>query len=118
MEWNKRQVGFIGLPIFSGLSLRLLAFVLIYILLFGFIYLHAKRIAKPVKDDSFNSNPVGAKNALDVMYENLTSAHSNLVDADVAQESSEYTKQYILQQTATSLLAQANQIPSLALSLI
>lgn len=44
----------IGLPIFSGLSLRLLAFVLIYILLFGFIYLHAKRIAKPVKDDSFN----------------------------------------------------------------
>ena len=44
----------IGLPIFSGLSLRLVAFILIYILLFAFIYIHAKRVAKPVKDDSFN----------------------------------------------------------------
>ncbi len=59
-----------------------------------------------------------AIDALTVQKENLTSSHSSLVDADIAEESAEYTKQYILQQATTSLLAQANQTPSLALSLI
>ena len=59
-----------------------------------------------------------AVDALTVQKENLTSSHSSLVDADIAEESAEYTKQYILQQATTSLLAQANQTPSLALSLI
>ena len=59
-----------------------------------------------------------AQSALDVMKENIISAHSNLVDTDVAETSSEYTKQYIMQQTVSSLLTQANQMPSLAMSLI
>ena len=59
-----------------------------------------------------------ARSALDVMNENIISAHSTIVDTDVAATSSEYTKQYIMQQTVTSLLTQANQMPSLAMSLI
>ncbi len=37
-----------GLPMFSGVWLRLVSFVLIYALLFGFVYLHAKRVEKPI----------------------------------------------------------------------
>ena len=37
-----------GLPMFSGVWLRLVSFVVIYGLLFGFIYLHAKRVEKPI----------------------------------------------------------------------
>ena len=56
--------------------------------------------------------------AMQVQEENLSSSRSRIVDADIAEESSEYTKQYILQQASASLLQQANQTPSLALSLI
>ena len=38
-----------GLPMFSGLWMRLVAFVCIYALLFGFIYLYARKIAKPIE---------------------------------------------------------------------
>lgn len=37
-----------GLPMFSGVSLRLVSFVLIYLVLIIFLYLHAKKIAKDV----------------------------------------------------------------------
>jgi len=53
-----------------------------------------------------------------VMANNLTSAKSLIQDADIAEESSNYIKNQILQQTASSLLATANQNPSIALSLI
>ena len=39
-----------GLPIFSGAWLRLVAFALIYCLLFGYIYFHAKKIERPAKE--------------------------------------------------------------------
>jgi len=50
--------------------------------------------------------------------ENLTSARSRILDADVAQETSNLTKQNILQQAGVAILAQANQAPQLALSLL
>jgi len=50
--------------------------------------------------------------------ENLTAARSRILDADIAQETSEMTKQNILQQAGVSILAQANQSPQLALSLL
>ena len=59
-----------------------------------------------------------AYNSLLVQVENLTSAKSTIMDADIAKESSEYTKQQILQQAASSLLVQANQAPSIALNLV
>jgi len=49
---------------------------------------------------------------------NMESATSTITDADVATESARFTRAQILKQTATSMLAQANQLPSLALKLI
>ena len=50
--------------------------------------------------------------------ENLSAARSRILDADIAQETSSMTKQNILQQAGVSTLAQANQAPQLALSLL
>ena len=51
-------------------------------------------------------------------YENLSSSCSTLKDADIANVSSQYIKQQILQQASATLLATANQSPSIALQLI
>lgn len=59
-----------------------------------------------------------AVEALDIQNENLLAAKSRIVDADIGEESSNYTKYQILQQASASLLVQANQSPSIALSLI
>ena len=59
-----------------------------------------------------------ALSTLTTQYENLSSAKSIIMDADIAAEASDYTQQSILQQVSTSLLAQANQAPSIALSLV
>ena len=50
--------------------------------------------------------------------ENLTAARSRIRDADIAQETSEMTKNNILQQAGVSILTQANQTPQLALQLL
>jgi flagellin len=50
--------------------------------------------------------------------ENLSAANSRIRDVDVASESAELTKNNILMQAGVSVLAQANQQPSLALSLL
>jgi flagellin len=50
--------------------------------------------------------------------ENVAAARSRILDADIAQETSNMTKMNILQQAGTSILAQANQAPQLALSLL
>jgi len=50
--------------------------------------------------------------------ENLTAARSRIMDADIAQETSEMTKSNILQQAGVSILTQANQTPQLALQLL
>ena len=54
---------------------------------------------------------------IDIRKENLQSTYSTIRDTDIAAESSELTKQQILQQSAATLLQQANQTPSLALTL-
>ena len=59
-----------------------------------------------------------ALSSLTTVIENNTAAKSTIMDADIAEESAEYTKQQILQQTSSALLVQANQLPSLALNLI
>ena len=55
---------------------------------------------------------------LDVQYENLSAANSRIRDADIAKETSEFTSANILQQAAVSVLAQANQLPNVALKLV
>lgn len=59
-----------------------------------------------------------AINSTDVQRANLTEAKSTIKDADVAEVSSDYIKYQILQQSAASLLATANQMPSIALNLL
>ena len=50
--------------------------------------------------------------------ENLAAANSRIRDVDVAEETAALTRNNILQQAGVSVLAQANQAPSLALSLL
>ena len=50
--------------------------------------------------------------------ENISASRSRIIDADIAQETSAMTKNNILQQAGVSVLAQANQTPQLALSLL
>jgi flagellin len=56
--------------------------------------------------------------SIEVNLENLTSSLSTIRDADIAEVSSEYIRQQILQQASATLMATANQSPSIALQLI
>lgn len=59
-----------------------------------------------------------AVDAISVQKENMVSANSSIKDADVAAESSNFIKYQILQQSSATLLATANQTPSIALNLL
>ena len=56
--------------------------------------------------------------SISVTGENLTSAESRIRDVDMASEMVNFTKNNILQQSAMSMLAQANQQPMQILSLL
>ena len=56
--------------------------------------------------------------SLDVSIENTTSSLSTIKDADIAKVSSEFIRAQILQQASATLLATANQSPSVALGLL
>lgn len=55
---------------------------------------------------------------LQSVAENLSAARSRILDADIAAETAAMTKANILQQAGVAILAQANQTPQLALSLL
>jgi flagellin len=57
-------------------------------------------------------------NNLATYQENLTASESRIRDVDMAAEMTSYTKENILQQAGTSMLAQANQAPQSVLSLL
>ena len=57
-------------------------------------------------------------NNLQISVENLSAANSRVRDADIAKSTAELTKNNILMQAGTSVLAQANQSTTSALSLI
>ena len=59
-----------------------------------------------------------ALESISVSIENLTSTRSTIRDADIAEESSAYIRNQILQQASATLLATANQTPSIALQLL
>jgi flagellin len=50
--------------------------------------------------------------------ENLSAARSRILDADFALETANLSRNQIIQQAGTSILAQANQMPQIALSLL
>lgn len=55
---------------------------------------------------------------LSVSIENLSAANSRIKDVDIAEETSELTKNNILMQAGTSVLQQANSLPKMALALL
>lgn len=55
---------------------------------------------------------------LDTSAENMQAAESRIRDVDMAKEMMEFTKNNILQQAATAMLAQANQAPQAVLQLL
>jgi flagellin len=57
-------------------------------------------------------------NRLELTAENTQAAESRIRDADMAQEMISFTKNQILQQSGTAMLAQANQAPQSILSLL
>jgi flagellin len=57
-------------------------------------------------------------NQLETLNNNLSAANSQIMDVDVATESTAYAQQNILVQTGTAMLAQANAQPQIALKLL
>jgi flagellin len=57
-------------------------------------------------------------NNLTATSENLSAARSRILDADFASETAQFTRNQIIQQAGVSVLAQANQQPQVALSLL
>lgn len=55
---------------------------------------------------------------LGIRIENLSEARSRIVDADYALETAKFTQWSILAQAGSSVLAQANQLPEIALQLL
>ncbi|GED14511.1 flagellin N-terminal helical domain-containing protein [Aneurinibacillus migulanus] len=67
---------------------------------------------------AINNRLEHAVNNLSNYQENLTAAESRIRDADMAKEMTEYTKFNIINQSATAMLAQANQLPQGILQLL
>ena len=67
---------------------------------------------------SMQSRLESATRTLGVASENAAAANSRIADADVAASMSELVRAQILQQAGVSVLAQANQAPSLVLQLL
>jgi len=59
-----------------------------------------------------------ATSAIQTMQLNITAANSRIRDVDVASETANLSRNQVLTQAGTSVLAQANQLPQLAISLI
>ena len=59
-----------------------------------------------------------AAQGLATTIENISASKSTIMDTDIAATTAEYTKNQILQQISSSMLTQANQAPSIALSLL
>ena len=57
-------------------------------------------------------------NSLNVSVENLSASESRIRDTDMAQEMVQFTRNQILSQAGTAMLAQANQAPQSVLSLL
>ncbi len=55
---------------------------------------------------------------LDTTTENMTSALSRIIDTDMAEEMTNFTTQNVITQAATSMLAQANELPDKILQLL
>lgn len=80
---------------------------------------YLKKIAlKQTELGALENRLMSALEQIKVSYDNLVSTQSTIRDADIAEESSAYIRSQILQQASATLLATANQSPSIALQLL
>ena len=80
---------------------------------------YLKKIAlKQTELGALENRLMSALEQIKVSYDNLVSTQSTIRDADIAEESSAYIRSQILQQASATLLAAANQSPSIALQLL
>lgn len=78
-----------------------------------------EKVSKQRADLGAYQNRLGhASKSLMVGYENLQAAESRIRDTDMAEEMSNFTKNQILTQASTAMLAQANQKPQMILQLL
>ena len=73
---------------------------------------------KEAKYGSAYNRLESALESIGVSINNLVSTRSTIRDADIAEESSEYIRNQILQQAAATLMAAANQPPGIVLQLL
>ena len=59
-----------------------------------------------------------SQSVLDIQAENISAAESRISDVDVASEMAAFTRNQVLVQAGIAMLAQANTIPQMALSLL
>ena len=74
--------------------------------------------AKQTELGAYENRLESALEEITIKYDNLVSSRSTLRDADMAELSSIYIQQQILQNASATLLAVANQTPQLALQLL
>ena len=67
---------------------------------------------------SYQSRLTYSADQLTISKQNLTAASSHIQDVDIADESTEYARANIMVQSATAMLAQANQLPQSVLRLL
>lgn len=77
-------------------------------------YIDSQRAGLGAVQNRLNSTVSNLENVV----ENASSSRSRIRDTDFATETASMTKSQILQQASTSILAQANQLPQAALSLL
>ncbi|TXH39030.1 MAG: flagellin [Burkholderiaceae bacterium] len=77
-------------------------------------YIDGSRAELGAKQNRFENTISNLQN----IAENASAARSRIRDTDFAAETSELTKNQILQQAGTAILAQANQLPQAVLSLL
>ena len=78
----------------------------------------ARLNAKSVEFASSQNRLESVLEEISIKYDNLISTQSTIRDADIAEESSAYIRNQILQQASATLLATANQTPYIALQLL
>ena len=74
--------------------------------------------AEQTKPGALENRLESALEQIGVSYDNLVSTQSTIRDADIAEESSAYIRNQILQQAAATLMTTANQTPAIALQLL
>ena len=78
-----------------------------------------ERVADVRAENAAEQNRLSVTSALLMQNQtNLEAAHGRIMDADVALESTRFARQNVLVQSSAAMVAQANQLTSIALTVL